>query len=86
MLRRLGSLVATGHPVAVGTSRKSFLGTLTGGADVDDRLEASLATAVHAAAQGAQMVRVHDVAPTVRGLALVGGPGDVTEAVGGRAG
>ncbi len=65
LLRRLSSLVATGHPVMVGTSRKSFLGALAGGAPVDDRLEGSLATAVHAVAQGARMVRAHDVAPTV---------------------
>ncbi|MDQ3679206.1 MAG: dihydropteroate synthase [Actinomycetota bacterium] len=65
LLRGLSSLVATGHPVVVGTSRKSFLGVLGGGAPVEDRLEGSLATAVHAVAQGARMVRVHDVAPTV---------------------
>ncbi len=70
LLRRLSSLVATGHPVVVGTSRKSFLGTLAGGAPVTDRLEGSLATAVHAVAQGARMVRVHDVEPTVRALRL----------------
>src|SRR3954447_5178711 len=36
LLRRLGELVATGFPVAVGTSRKSFLGALSGGAGPDD--------------------------------------------------
>jgi dihydropteroate synthase len=70
LLRRLSSIVATGHPVVVGTSRKSFLGTLAGGAPVDDRLEGSLATAVHAVGQGARMVRVHDVEPTVQALRL----------------
>ncbi len=70
LLRRLSSLVATGHPVVVGTSRKSFLGTLAGGAPVTDRLEGSLATAVHAVDQGARMVRVHDVEPTVQALRL----------------
>jgi dihydropteroate synthase len=84
LLRRLGRLVATGYPVMVGTSRKSFLGRLSVAegeepAPVDDRLEASLATAVWAMDQGAAMVRVHDVRATVEAAALVGcglvGPG-----------
>jgi dihydropteroate synthase len=65
LLAHLDELVATGFPVMVGTSRKSFLGHLTGGAPVEDRVEASVATAAWALAQGAGMVRVHDVAPTV---------------------
>ena len=73
LLRELRSLVAAGFPVLVGTSRKSFLGTLAGGAPVDDRIEGSLATAVCAMAQGAGMVRVHDVAATVAAARLVGG-------------
>jgi dihydropteroate synthase len=71
LLRHLDALVATGHPVLVGTSRKGFLGRLTGGAEVADRLEASLATAVWALDAGASMVRVHDVEATVHGLRLV---------------
>jgi dihydropteroate synthase len=71
LLRALPALVATGFPVVVGTSRKSFLGKLAGGAPVDDRLEGSLATAVYAMAQGAAMVRVHDVAPTVQAVRLM---------------
>jgi dihydropteroate synthase len=72
LLRHVRSLVATGFPVVVGTSRKGFLGALTGGAPPDDRLEASLATAVHAMVGGARMVRVHDVRPTVQAARLVG--------------
>jgi dihydropteroate synthase len=72
LLHRLGELAATGFPVVAGTSRKGFLGALTGGAPVDDRLEASLATAVVAAANGASMVRVHDVAHHVRAMRIVG--------------
>ena len=71
LLKHLDALVATGHPVLAGTSRKGFLGALTGGAPVDDRLEASLATAVWAIQAGAGMVRVHDVRETVHGLRLV---------------
>lgn len=72
LLARLDELVATGLPVVVGTSRKGFLGRLTGGAGVEDRLEASVATAVWALAQGAGMVRVHDVAATVAAARLLG--------------
>lgn len=68
LLRNLGVVVALGYPVVIGTSRKRFLGELTGGADVDDRLEGSLATAVQAALAGVAVVRVHDVAETVQVL------------------
>jgi dihydropteroate synthase len=76
LLRHLSLLTASGFPVLVGTSRKSFLGKLTaspGGepAPVDDRLEASVATAVWSMTQGAEMVRVHDVGPTVAAARLV---------------
>jgi dihydropteroate synthase len=71
LLRHLHELVATGYPVVVGSSRKGFLGRLAGGAPVDDRLGASLAAAVLAAAAGVRMVRVHDVAATVQAMAVV---------------
>lgn len=65
-----------GARVVVGTSRKRFLGELSsrGGpaAPVTDRLEASLATAVWCMGAGVGMVRVHDVADTVRAARLVG--------------
>jgi len=67
-LRRVAEL---GAPVLVGTSRKSFLGALSGGAPADDRLEGSLATAVWAMTHGAAMVRVHDVAPAARAAQLI---------------
>ena len=71
LLAHLDHLVATGFPVVVGTSRKSFLGRLTGGAEPEDRVEASVATAAWALSQGATMVRVHDVAPTVAAARLL---------------
>jgi dihydropteroate synthase len=71
LLGHLEELVATGHPVLVGTSRKGFLGGLAGGAPAEDRLEGTIATCVWAAAAGAKMVRVHDVAPTVEALRIV---------------
>jgi dihydropteroate synthase len=79
LLGALDRLVATGYPVMVGTSRKSFLGVVapTAGATtpVDQRLPASLASATWAMDQGAGMVRVHDVAATVQAARLVGRPG-----------
>jgi dihydropteroate synthase len=72
LLRHLGRFVGTGWPVAVGASRKSFLGRLTDGAGADDRLEGSLAVATWAMLHGAAMVRVHDVAETVRAAKVAG--------------
>ncbi len=72
LLRHLRRLAGLGEPLLVGTSRKSFLGDLAGGAAVGDRLEGTLATAVWAMTQGAAMVRVHDVAPVVQAARLVG--------------
>jgi dihydropteroate synthase len=71
LLRHLDRLVDTGHPVLIGTSRKGFLGRLASGAPVDDRLEGTIATCVWAAAAGAKMVRVHDVAPAVEAMRIV---------------
>ena len=70
LLAALPELVAAGDPVVVGASRKGFLGALTRGAPVDDRLEASVAVAVWAFSCGVQVVRAHDVAETVQALRL----------------
>ena len=69
LLAHLGRLAELGFPVAVGTSRKAFLGTLTGDPPAE-RLAASIAAAVLAAARGARILRVHDVAATKRALAV----------------
>jgi dihydropteroate synthase len=72
LLAQLPALVARlGVPVVVGASRKSFLGTLTGGAPVDQREQATLAVTVSAFDAGARVVRVHDVAPSVRAARLL---------------
>jgi dihydropteroate synthase len=60
--RRLGELVELGRPVAFGSSRKSFIGKLTG-AEVDQRVGGSIASNVIAYANRARMLRVHDVKP-----------------------
>lgn len=62
LLRRLPELVALGRPILVGTSRKGFLGELTG-RPVDERLAATIATNVIAYERGARIFRVHDVVP-----------------------
>jgi dihydropteroate synthase len=60
LLRRLDELTSIGPPLVVGTSRKSFLGKLTG-APVDERLGGTIATSVLALRAGARMLRIHDV-------------------------
>lgn len=75
LLAALDRFVDTGVPVAVGTSRKGFLGAALATADgtetapaPDDRIEASVTTALWAATMGVDMIRVHDVAATVTAL------------------
>lgn len=80
LLRHLDVLVATGWDVAVGTSRKSFLGPLSvrpgeEPAPPDQRVEASVATAVWSIVAGAAMVRVHDVDAVVGAARLAGAGG-----------
>ena len=70
LLHGLARFHALGAPVLLGASRKRFIGTLSGVEVADQRLAGSLAVALHAAAQGAQVIRVHDVAETVQALAL----------------
>lgn len=83
LLLHLRSLVGTGFPVVIGTSRKTFLGRLANPdgppAPVDDRLEGSLATAVWAVSQGAAVVRAHDVAATMRAVRLVSEPVEASQ-------
>jgi dihydropteroate synthase len=82
LLHHLPELVSSARAagcagVAVGTSRKRFIGLLSapaGGepAPAEDRAEGSLATAAAAMAAGAALVRVHDVAATVQAARLYG--------------
>jgi dihydropteroate synthase len=92
LLGALPELCGHGYPVAVGTSRKLFLGTALAAADgrapeagptpTDDRLEGSAATAVLAARSGVGMVRVHDVAATVAALGAAGSDEDADRSAG----
>jgi dihydropteroate synthase len=67
LLRRLDELAAIGRPLVIGTSRKSFLGKLTG-RDVAERLPGTIATNVLAFERGATIFRVHDVAEVADAL------------------
>ncbi|WP_077033816.1 dihydropteroate synthase [Pelomonas sp. KK5] len=69
LLARQSELLKLGYPVLAGLSRKRMVGDLTG-RPVGERLAGSLAAALAAVAQGARIIRVHDVAPTVDALTL----------------
>jgi len=66
LLRRLGELRALGRPILLGTSRKSTIGLVLGGLPISERLEGTAATVALSIAQGADIVRVHDVHEMVR--------------------
>ena len=63
-------LAGIGCPIVFGASRKRFIGTLSGVETPGDRVAGSVAAALHAATQGASILRVHDVAETVQALAV----------------
>jgi dihydropteroate synthase len=67
LLRRLGELRALGRPIVIGSSRKSFIGALTG-RDAGERLGGTVASNVLALSAGADVFRVHDVAEVARAL------------------
>jgi dihydropteroate synthase len=67
LLRRLDELTELGRPLVIGTSRKSFLGKLTG-RDVTERVPGTIATCVLALERGASVFRVHDVAEVADAL------------------
>jgi len=85
LLRRLGELRDLGRPILIGTSRKSFIGKISG-REVGERLGGTVAANVLAVAKGAEMIRVHDVlehrqallvSRVILGLASWGGAGAV---------
>jgi len=77
LLRRLPELAELGRPLLVGTSRKSFIGKIDG-SEAGARLGGTIASSVLAAAAGAEILRVHDVAEAAQALkvagAILGGP------------
>jgi dihydropteroate synthase len=79
LLRDLAVLADLGYPLLVGTSRKSFLGKVTGRGSVEDRDLASAVSAALAIERGADILRVHNVAACKEAalltLAIVRGSG-----------
>jgi dihydropteroate synthase len=69
LLRRLGELRELGRPLVIGTSRKSFIGRVDG-SGTDARLGGTVASSVWAAAEGADVLRVHDVAEVREAMAV----------------
>ncbi|HET6998056.1 MAG TPA: dihydropteroate synthase [Solirubrobacterales bacterium] len=69
LLRRLAELRELGRPLVVGTSRKSFIGKLDG-SDAGDRLGGTIASSLLAAIEGAEVLRVHDVAAVGQAIAV----------------
>jgi dihydropteroate synthase len=69
LLRRLGELRDLGCPLVIGTSRKSFIGGVDGSA-ADERLGGTIASSVLATAEGAEVLRVHDVAEMRQALTV----------------
>ncbi|MEX2116871.1 MAG: dihydropteroate synthase [Bacteroidota bacterium] len=70
LMKRLPELVSLGHPILVGPSRKSFIGTILD-APPDQRLEGSIAASIICVMKGASIVRVHNVRETVRALKIL---------------
>ena len=68
LIRGLSLLHGLGVPILFGASRKRFIGTLTGVETSGERVSGSVGAALAAVAQGAQIVRVHDVAATRQAL------------------
>ena len=66
LLRRLGELRALARPILLGTSRKSTIGLVLGGLPPSERVEGTSATVALGIAQGADIVRVHDVREMMR--------------------
>lgn len=69
LLRGIPSLVASGYPVLIGASRKSFLGKIVEEPEAEKRAGASVAAALFAICKGASIVRVHDVGATSQAAA-----------------
>ena len=70
LLRRLSNVAALG-PMVIGTSRKGFVGKITGVAEPKDRVFGTAATTAWAVANGAAIVRVHDVEPNVQVVRMI---------------
>ncbi|MEM9522515.1 MAG: dihydropteroate synthase [Pseudomonadota bacterium] len=70
LLKRVSLFHGLGCPLLLGASRKSFIGKIGGTRTVGERMPGSVSISLHAAAQGVQLHRVHDIAPHKQALRL----------------
>lgn len=70
LIRRLSLFHTLGCPILLGVSRKRFIGTLSGVAEAGQRVAGSIAAGLEGLAQGAQVLRVHDVAETRQAIGV----------------
>jgi len=70
LLQRMNELAIPGRPLAVGVSRKSFIGKVTGFSAAEDREWPTVALTCHSRERGARVFRVHDVKPNVEALRM----------------
>ncbi len=70
LIRNIALFHTLGCPILLGTSRKRFIGTLSGTSDAHARMPGSIATALAGISQGVQITRVHDIAETRQALTL----------------
>jgi dihydropteroate synthase len=68
VLAELPRVAALGYPVAVGVSRKRFIGEITGVTEPAQRVDGTVGANVAALARGARLFRVHDVRPARHAL------------------
>jgi dihydropteroate synthase len=71
LLRRIGELTVLGRPLVVGTSRKSFIGKITGESEPSHRLFGTAASVAWCVANGAAILRVHDVEPMLKVVRMI---------------
>jgi dihydropteroate synthase len=71
LLRNLRTLAGEGYPLVLGTSRKGFIGRITGEAEPSQRLFGTAASVAWCVANGAAVVRVHDVEPMARVVRVI---------------
>jgi dihydropteroate synthase len=71
LLRGISALTSLGHPLVLGTSRKGFLGRIAGETEPRERVFSTAATVAWCVANGAGVVRVHDVEPMARVVRVI---------------
>ena len=71
LLRRLRELTVLGRPLVIGTSRKSFIGKITGETESSHRLFGTAASVAWSVANGAAILRVHDVEPMTKVVQMI---------------